>query len=266
MIVQSFIIALNLIDHLKGKLMTATDKIITSLGISRLAFHLICLFIIVQLFVSGTEPVMYSYITLSFIAWLLSGSSIWLSALLSVFLCLKISNFNNVFFLRLRGLISQNLTRIIVLSILCSGGYSSLYFMVVYDGQPNNSTEAQPNGLRRPEVKQFLLLLWNIICFLVYFLSSLLIIISLCLHMSRIKTEKNATCKMGTYIKTLTFIVVTFLTCAAFSILSQFDDYLFTTFGILVFHIIWNLFPILHSIYLLCANAKLRNGLFRLQC
>nr|DBA25522.1 TPA: hypothetical protein GDO54_009901 [Pyxicephalus adspersus] len=259
---QSFIIAINVSDRLKGGLMSAVDQIIFSLGLSRFFFHFFSLWSFFQIVFTDAEAEIFDRIILIDLIYMIGDisviSSIWLSSLLSVILCLKISNFHNLLFLHLKAIISKRTIPLIILIVLCSCTLTFLYSSIQFIEYPNNSTSAKIiKESANSEILNSLLILWLVLALFIYFLSTFFLIIPLCLHINKMKSDTNMTFCMDTYTKTIIFIILSFLMCAAYIIftLKVENVNLHNVKTILI----WNIFPFLHSAYLIYAITKLRN-------
>nr|DBA25511.1 TPA: hypothetical protein GDO54_009891 [Pyxicephalus adspersus] len=121
--IQSFIVAVNVINWLKGRSVMAVDQIITSIGITRIIFqfscplHYLSYICFAQL---GTK-----FLVLNLFTGIAAGfSSTWLSALLSIFFCFRISTFTKAFFVYLKSILSQRVVCLIITSVMLGFGYS----------------------------------------------------------------------------------------------------------------------------------------------
>nr|DBA25520.1 TPA: hypothetical protein GDO54_009900 [Pyxicephalus adspersus] len=257
--VQSFIIAMIISDRLKGGLMTAVDQIIFSLGLSRFVFHFLSLWRILYIAFFTTIPKIL-YIILTIIGNTSAFSNIWLSVLLSVVLTLKISTFHNGIILHLKLIILHRIMHLLAASVLLSLGCASFYFVmvnVIFVKHSENSTSDNISNEGENSANS-VVIVWLLVFLVIYFLSTALLIIPLCLHLKRIKSDDNLTCRVDTYIKTITFIIMSFLMCAAYIIFTatnKFDINL----SVAGMFIIWNVFPLSHSVFLIYAIAKLRS-------
>ncbi|XP_073488854.1 LOW QUALITY PROTEIN: taste receptor type 2 member 3-like [Aquarana catesbeiana] len=142
---QSFIVAVNVIDWLKGRSMTATDQIITSIGITRIIYLFSCPLHFLSYYCTaglGTKMLLL-YVFTGIAA---GFSSTWLSALVATFFCIK------TFTLSEDRHISEN-------------NFSYIYFCAV--------------GI------------WNIFSVLIFFVSSVLPVISLGFHIRKMKKYRN---------------------------------------------------------------------------
>ncbi|XP_068135841.1 taste receptor type 2 member 50-like [Hyperolius riggenbachi] len=259
----TFIVAVNVTDWLKQRTMTAANQIITSLGLSRIILHILS---IIDLFftVCSEDPfetssvLFFIYVTAVF-------STVWLSVLLFFFFCFTISTFRSVFFLRLKTIISQRVTSLIIVFLLLSFGFPVMTFLMVpLLPCSGNSTEDDSSCDRQTD--QFLTTLyavWNFFPLLVFFISSILLVISLSSHVNRMKTRTNETSNTGTFYRTITFTVVSFLTFAFYitvAVAASFD------LKATIPYFIDNIFPTLHSLTLIYVTTKLKNQFLQVIC
>ncbi|XP_063775265.1 taste receptor type 2 member 50-like [Pseudophryne corroboree] len=210
LMINGFIVAVNVTDWRKGRPVTSTDQILTSLTVTRVFYHSACLldiflqnvFIVVSIV---HNIIMYYIIAVSFYA------GIWLANLLSVVFCLKICNFHNVFFLRLKIVIVRKVAHLIIACVLVPICYSSFNFLIFAIEIPENSAN-KSNNWEINDKAFFIFLLWDIVLFLMFFISSVLLISSLCHHIYRIRCDITVTGQQDTYYKNITFSAFSFLT------------------------------------------------------
>nr|DBA25513.1 TPA: hypothetical protein GDO54_009893 [Pyxicephalus adspersus] len=259
LVIQLFIVAVNITDWLKGRSITEADKIITSLGVSRILFHLFCLLGLFAVTSLSKSPsiflILYILIEIS------TYSGVWLSTLLSTFFYFKISTFHNVFFLRLKAIISKRVTYLILASVLLSLPYSFVNFVATFNELLKNSTQTINADYTKQQIMSNFHVALNIFPILLFFIASALFIILLGFHMSRMNNHGHAMSNTDTYHRTLTFTVFSFLACAFYVI-----NILFQVFMRLL-DIFWlcftiNVFPVLHSLLLIYVMTKLRNQFF----
>ncbi|KAG8538130.1 hypothetical protein GDO81_023252, partial [Engystomops pustulosus] len=183
LMIQTFMVVVSVIDRLKGRPLTPADLLITSIATSRIIFHFLSLLFLLWITFNQTFSTTF-LIVVGILDISSTNCNIWLSALLSVFYSLKISNFYNVFFLYLKKIISQRLLRVIVVSVLLSIGCSSVEVMMEYVDLRKNSTI---HNVQRRTFKVLLFLVWNFIPFLFYVISLFPLLGSLCRHMYRMR-------------------------------------------------------------------------------
>nr|DBA25512.1 TPA: hypothetical protein GDO54_009892 [Pyxicephalus adspersus] len=135
LMIQLFIVAVNITDWMKGKPMTEADKIITSLGVSRIFFHLSCLLGLFAVF--SLSHSLYVFLVSNIFIEFSAFSGLWLSTLLSVFK--GSSTFHNVFFLRLKAIISRRVTFLIIASVLF---FHPLHYFYFHMNRMNNHANA----------------------------------------------------------------------------------------------------------------------------
>ncbi|XP_077341339.1 taste receptor type 2 member 8-like [Lithobates pipiens] len=265
MTTQSFIVIVHLVDHLKGRLLSPVDQILLSLGIMRLCFEVFSLvdaFFIIFLQNVFPLPVM---IFLYLIVNACNLSNIWLTTVFSVIFCLKIANFHNSFFLRLKNGLSQQVVRLIIGSILLSICFMSLFLLV--DSYLNPPKQLYSHSKNETEYLTHVFIfvaMGNSFPFIIYSSSTILLIASLFLHMKQMKSNSNVTASLDTYykaIKFMSFCLLCFLLLVATNVVIL--HYYYCLNAIVLF-IIWHIFPTLHSIYLIYRTNKLRECFLRI--
>nr|DBA25486.1 TPA: hypothetical protein GDO54_009866 [Pyxicephalus adspersus] len=256
---QSFIIGFNFVDFLKGRLLSPIDQILLSLGIVRICFQVLSLFdVFFILFfqsVFSLPLMLFLYITVN----ACNLSSIWLTTVFSVIFCLKIANFHNAFFLRLKTTLSQQVVRLIVASILLSICYISLYLWV--DSYLNPVKQLRSHSINETEYLTHVYVfvaMGNSFPFVIYSGSTILLIVSLFLHMKQMKSNSNVTTNLDTYykaIKFMSFCLLCFMLLMATNVVVL---YYYKSLDVIPLTIIWNTFPTLHSMYLIYRTNRLR--------
>ncbi|XP_077341338.1 taste receptor type 2 member 140-like [Lithobates pipiens] len=257
LVIHLFIVNVNLIDWMKGRSMTGADKIITSIGISRILFQMMgLLFSIVQYY--QKFPIIFQMFA-SYTMYSSDRSNIYLSTLLSIFLYFKISTFHSTFFLRLKDIIY-----LIIAPIMFSFGYTSMYLLVTQSTVPHNSTKVYFSyDNQKQKIMLYLKSLCDIFLFLMIFITSYLLIILLGIHMNRMNNCGNVTSSTDAYSRTLKFTVASILIWSIHFITSMIDAYMrFLDF-------MWSFFitiviTALHSVLLIYVSTKLRNQFFRI--
>nr|DBA25508.1 TPA: hypothetical protein GDO54_009888 [Pyxicephalus adspersus] len=188
---QLFIVIVNVIDWLKGRSLTAADQIITSIGITRIIFSVCSPFYYFTYYCTAELRVIFLVLNLvfgitSFFA------SIWLSSLLSILFCFKISTFRNVFFSRLKTILSQRVLFLIFASVLMAFGYTVMFCLVVTHklfGSSGNYDFLFYNQNFQLIISMHIL--GNIFPIITCFASSVILIISLGFHIRQMKTHRN---------------------------------------------------------------------------
>ncbi|KAG9463120.1 hypothetical protein GDO78_022373 [Eleutherodactylus coqui] len=121
LVIHSFIIGVNVTDWWKGRPVTPVDHIVTSIGISKMCaqcLNILLVFIDALHLRSLYSPVTLHIMTLFYDCF--TYANFWLTSLLSIVLCLKISNFHSRLFLYLRGMIVHRTVYFIGATVLFS--------------------------------------------------------------------------------------------------------------------------------------------------
>ncbi|KAG9463166.1 hypothetical protein GDO78_022268 [Eleutherodactylus coqui] len=265
LVIHSFIIGVNVTDWWKGGSVTPVDHIVTSLGISRMCAQCASTlyFFIYPIFWRNLDSLATLLIGLS--CDFLCSANMWLTSLLSIVLCLKISNFHTRLFLYLRGMIAHRTVYLIGASALLSAVNSLITLLVtvtkISSGETYNKTMAYPitdcihiNYVYPVTIAVSFPLLF-------YCISSVLLFTSLYHHTTKMKMSSNLSISLETYYSVMKFISVTFIyntlyfICFISCILYYYihcvnPDRLYIVLGFL---------PVLHSSYLIYRTAKLRS-------
>ncbi|XP_040203361.1 taste receptor type 2 member 4-like [Rana temporaria] len=259
LVIQLFIVAVNVNDWMKGRSITGADKIITSIGISRIFFNALWLLISSSFIFSEFPETIYIFLEFSLRT--LATSNIWLSTLLSIFFYFKISTFHNVFFLCMKAIISRKVVYLIIACVLFSVLHSSVYCFAM-PSFFRNSTQDDILYYRQNEILSYVGILWTIFPLLIVFIASFLLIILLGFHIRRMNNHGNKKSSTDTYLRTMKFTVFSFLICAFYNIVDLLDHMKLLDF--ISFNITMNTFPALHSFLLIYVATKLRNQLFQI--
>ncbi|KAG8548275.1 hypothetical protein GDO81_025889 [Engystomops pustulosus] len=265
LVVHSFIIGVNVRDWWRGRSVTPVDHIVTSLGISRIftQFAVTLVFFLVILF--PKSPILQiSTDVIDAVYDIMAVNNFCLTSLLSIVLCLNISNLHTTLFLYLRRMISHRTGRLIV----ASGIYSVLKtFLILLMANTTNCNSATHNTTRDSLSKCiYINSIYNIITgtffpLLFYLTSSVLLFISLYHHTTRMKMSSNLSINLETYYSTMRFVGFTFLykTMYFFGNISAFMHYFFYCVTLDWLYLVLEFLPVLHSSYLIYRTAKLRN-------
>ncbi|KAG9465019.1 hypothetical protein GDO78_019060 [Eleutherodactylus coqui] len=255
-LINAFIVAVNISEWKKGRPMSTADKVITSLGISRMVFQVSCLLnIIWDIYFYRLRSLFI--VSVIFLESTSVYSSIWLSTLLSVVFCLKISTLHNAFFLRLKIFVLNRVSCLITGSVIVSSSNILIVYSMANFAISNNSTRGTYNNLFLGlSISANIFLIVG--PFLIYFISSVLLIIHLYRHMSQMRSERNTTSHLDIYHKTIKFTEFSLLCSTVYMLIEQTYPYFYDVFGLLGCYFFWQIFPTLHSIYLIYVTTKLR--------
>nr|DBA25490.1 TPA: hypothetical protein GDO54_009870 [Pyxicephalus adspersus] len=264
LLINSFIVAVNIMNWFKERPMTANDQVITSIAIARILLQSACLFhIFVTVFFNS------NYLNLFLIIMMVMSnySSIWLTNLLAIVFFLKIFNFQNVFFQKLKAVVSQKALYFIAGSILLSFFYGVLYTWLDYTTVLANTTESFTvtwTHNMQTSLKYFIyFFLGYTVPFLIYLIILSLLVFFLYFHMSKIKTSSSLL-GLDNYYTALKSVACCFL-CYSFNVGSNLIVmYYYDSLSIVLINVIFNIFPALHSVFIIYRTPKLKTGLLRL--
>ncbi|XP_018423966.1 PREDICTED: taste receptor type 2 member 4-like [Nanorana parkeri] len=265
LMIHSFIVVVNVMDWLKGRPVPSSERVIASIGISRFVFQSACLFdMFFAIFLNNN----YIQFCLNIMKVMSNYSSIWLTTLLSVIFCTKITNFQNAFFLKLKTIVSQKDVHFVAGSVALSIFYGVLHALLNCTAVLTNTTQASSvAGTSNVQIKlkHFIyFLLGNIVPFLIYFTSSFMVIFFLCFHMIKIKTCSTSSISLDNYYTALKSMLCCVL-CYAFHVGSNLIAFYFIdSLSDVWINVILNIFPALHSVILIYKTPKLKTRFLRL--
>lgn len=254
----------NIIDWLKGSVLSSTDHILTCLGVTRIFFQCSATCYVMLTFVFPRamikEAIVFA-IDLSevFFTYL----SFCLTTLLSVVFCLKICNLKSGLFLCLRNLILPKVAHLIVVSVLVTVCYTAVCIWIGNFEIPRQLEHAKVNnGTLESTWKYFLIfVLGTSAPFLLYLAAAILLIASLCLHMSWMRAHGHGIIRLETFNRAIQFVTV----CSLYYIVHAggiqvaFYLYYFQSVKVLGIYAATDSIPVFHSIYLIFKIATLRS-------
>ncbi|XP_069830357.1 taste receptor type 2 member 16-like [Dendropsophus ebraccatus] len=266
LVIHSFIIAVNVNDWLKGRSMTPVDQVLTFLGISRMCTQCdVTLGVLMHTYYQANLFSDVAMLIMSMIFSFFTYANIWLTSLLSIVYCLKISTLRTRLFLYLRGMIDRRTVYFIVASVFLSIIKSFLPFSRPDTGmiQGGTNTTTIENPSRNDNIIYFLYshTISASIPLLFNFISSILLFCSLYHHVTKMKISNNLSINLETYYSAMRFVAITFIYNFVFFI-GYFADIIY--YYLYCEDIVWlysalGCLPALHSSYLIYRTAKLRS-------
>ncbi|KAG9467932.1 hypothetical protein GDO78_014032 [Eleutherodactylus coqui] len=260
LVIHLFIIGVNVTNWWKGRSVTPIDHIVTSLGMSRMGAQCAnTLLLLIPMFIwRNLDPHVYMVGGLSYTFF--SHASNWLTSLLSIVFCLKISNFHSRLFLYLRGMIVHRTVYFIVAAVLLSAVTILMTLLAASsDGIYNKTITNLTYCNNIPFV--YSAAIGAIFSLLFYWISSVLLFTSLYHHTAKMKKSSNSSINLETYYSVMKFVSFTFIYNTLYFIWFFFCifNYFFHCVNLDWLHIILNFLPVLHSSYLIYKTAKLRS-------
>ncbi|KAM4043901.1 taste receptor type 2 member 39-like [Anomaloglossus baeobatrachus] len=265
LVIHSFIIGVNVNDWWKGRSVTSVDHIVTFLGISRMGTQ--CsqnLHLFLETFLLRSQSSQVILVILTTVYSFLSFSSTWLTSLLLIVFCLKISNFHSRLFLYLRRMILQRTGHFIVASGLLSAFNCFIHLwinipLVIGDGTCNKTMNNKLMNCSDISVI-FNFAIGSSMPLLFYFISSIVLFFSLYHHTVKMKNN-NLSINLETYYSTMKFVFFTFIynNIYLFALSAGVLYYYFYCLSPTWLQIILGFLPSLHSSYLIYRTAKLRH-------
>ncbi|KAG9464278.1 hypothetical protein GDO78_020210 [Eleutherodactylus coqui] len=210
LVIHSFIIGVNATDWWKGRSVTPVDHIITSLGISRMCAQCanILFFFIPMLLWRNVDPRKKGVLGVTYTFF--SHANIWLSSLLSVVLCLKISNFHTRLFLYLKWMIENRSIYFIGASVLLSAVNTLITSLAIYSGGTYNKTMTNLTYCSNID-SVYHATIGAVFPLLSYCISSVLLFTSLYHHTTKMKMSSNLSINLETYYSVMKYVSFTFI-------------------------------------------------------
>ncbi|KAG8550102.1 hypothetical protein GDO81_028882 [Engystomops pustulosus] len=264
-LINAFIVAVNLLDWMKRKSISHVDQVITSLAMTRI-FSQVSSFLYFLLTILLNHRLYLLLYVINKIAVFSGHLSTWLMTLLSIVFCLKISNFHHVFLLRLKAMM-EKVAHLIGAPALMSLCYMSLFIWAEHIGAPESTMQnVSADGTGFPKRSVMIVLtfaLGNSVPFILYCTSSVLAVASISLHIKRIKLNQMATINLGAYYNVIRYLVLSFLFFAVYgtACVTLIYYHYFHSLEVIWVYITIHFFPNVHSVYLIHKSNKLRKKL-----
>ncbi|NWV20599.1 TA2R7 protein, partial [Origma solitaria] len=274
--INAFIICVLCIAWVKKKTLNSSEKILLLLGCSR--FWYLC-FTWAYYFLSVIYP-SYFYdhpilqLILSFQSFF-NHSSLWVSACLCVFYCVKIANFRNSFFIYLKVKIDRIVPWLLLGSVLSALAIGIVLYDRIENVQSNNHNFTCLQNFWEANVtmnKQFFSVFFLMgfeyaAPFMAVIFSAIFLLFSLWRHKCKMQTNSMKNVSMDAHIKAmksiLSFLVMYSINfgCLILAII-----YAGRNENTMMFLISMYLcaFPSVHSLILIFSNPKLENTLIRI--
>ncbi|XP_068943107.1 taste receptor type 2 member 40-like [Petaurus breviceps papuanus] len=276
---NSFIMVINGAEWIQNRKFPTSGRILFFLSLSRIALQS-CMMI--ESSVSLIFPSFYKedtvYATFKVIFMFLTFCSLWFATWLNIFYFVKIANFNNCLFLRLKWRITQLMPWLLWSSVIISFGFSVLFSQQIYNTSCNDSIlDPFSNSTKKKYIISTnminLTIIYNVGMFIpliLFMLAAFLLIISLKRH--TLQMESNTTgarnpsmeAHIGAIKSISSFLMLYIFNFVALLLYMSniFDD---DSFWIAFCKIIMATYPSSHSVLLISGNPKLRNAWGRFQ-
>ncbi|KAG9469404.1 hypothetical protein GDO78_020574 [Eleutherodactylus coqui] len=271
LVIHSFIIGVNVTDWWKGRPVTPVDHIVTSLAISRIGAQCArTLYLYVdKLFLKHLDsPV--TLVIIHEIYNIFSYTNVWLTSLLSVVFCLKISNFHTRLFLYLRGMIVPRTVYFIVATVLLST-FSCILLSLETINEVIKDRTYNPIMDNSSLHCTYFISMHNYIIrtffpHLIYYISSVLLFTSLYHHTTKMKMSSHLSINLETYYSMMKYVSFTSIYNTLYFIVEVICVIYFYFFCAFFqwLHVVLGFLPALHSSYLIYRTAKLRSQMSKL--
>ncbi|KAG9471933.1 hypothetical protein GDO78_022176, partial [Eleutherodactylus coqui] len=266
LVIHSFIIGVNVKDWRKGRSLTPVDQVVTCLEISRMCiqFTETLYFFMTKAF--PINPYLYVTMVIFTIYDFLTYANFWLTSLLSIVFCLKISNLHSRLFLYLRRKIEHRTVNFIVACGLFSIFNCLMLLMMsitelIRDGTYNTTMTNQSTNCTIYINFVYTYTVGTSIPLLFSCISSVLLFTTLYHHTTKMKMSRNVSIHLETYYSAMKFISFTFIYNTLYFI-GHFVGafyYYFNCVNLYWLYITLDFLPVLHSCYLIYRTAKLRS-------
>ncbi|XP_075197760.1 taste receptor type 2 member 1-like [Anomaloglossus baeobatrachus] len=266
LLLNGYIVTLNFFWWMKHQTLHTIDVLVTSLGLVRL-IHLFLYVEYIIFSISGWSLFQVYYLEyIETVMILVDFCGLWWGSMLCVFYCVKITNYSNRFFVRLKMNISKLVPWMLLVSLLISVLSSLPYRLVI---QRINGT-VYGKSTMEIEVNLFIVFFifsGSIIPFLIFCASIYLIIVSLLRH-TRYMSNRNSgfsDAQRDIHISVIR-CMISFLVLYTVHLVAYINTPMVVFLNIYVFNIINLIFmcayPSLHSISLIVCNKKLKKSFF----
>ncbi|XP_057588401.1 taste receptor type 2 member 38 [Hippopotamus amphibius kiboko] len=278
-LVNAFIFLVNFWDVVRRQPLSDCNLVLLSLSLTRLFLHGLLLLDAIQLthFQQMREPLSLSYQTILILWMTVNQAGLWLTTCLSLLYCSKIARFSHTFLLHLTSWISRKISQVLlgaiffscVCTVLCFWDFfSRSHFSVATALLMSNSTELSLKIRKLHFFHSFLFCsLGSITSFLLFLVSSGVLIVSLGRHMRtmRAQTRDSRDLSLEAHIKALRSLV-SFLCLYVVSFCAAFVSVPLLTLwhskmGVMVCVGILAACPSVHAVILISGNAKLRRAM-----
>ncbi|XP_069582968.1 taste receptor type 2 member 1-like [Ranitomeya imitator] len=265
LLLNGFIVAVNLFRWMKYQTLQTIDVLLTSLGLVRLALLIVCVEEII-FYVSGWSFLQIYDTNCEQMAFMcIDFCSLWWGSLLSVFYCVKITNYGNRLFIRLKTNISKLVPWMLLISLVISFLSSLPHRWNTFIIQHHNGT-IHKNRTQEINVNLFIILFaGSIIPFLIFCFSIYLIIASLLRHTRNMSSQDSGfrdsqrDIHIGVIRNMVSFLVFYIIHAVAYINIPIFLQFRIYTFNIFCFICI-SAYPSLHSISLIIGNKELKKS------
>ncbi|XP_073529018.1 taste receptor type 2 member 1-like [Phyllobates terribilis] len=265
LLLNGFIVAVNFFRWMKHQTLQTIDVLLTSLGLVRLILLIVYMvYIIFYLFGSSWLPI-YNANCAETAIMFIDFCSLWWGSLLCVFYCVKITNYSNSLFIRLKMNISKLVPWMLLISLVISF-LSSLphrwdMFYIQYD-----NGAVYKNRTVEINVNLFITIFsGSIIPFLIFCVSIYLIIVSLLRHTRNMSSQDSGfrDAQRDVHISVIwsmiSFLVLYILHSVAYMNIPVIVQFRIDTLNISCIILICA-YPSLHSISLIISNKELKKS------
>ncbi|KAM9382227.1 taste receptor type 2 member 7-like [Phaethornis superciliosus] len=273
--INAFIVSVLCVAWVKKRSFNSNEKILLFLGCSRFGYF--CIAWVGSFIENIYSFCVYVHEKMQIFSALLSFfniSSLWMSAILSVFYCIKIANFQHIFFIYLKVKIDRMVPWLMLASVLLSLAISIFVYVIVDEAVCDNTNCTTSGSLWdlniRPDQHFFTLYFVSGFAYAAAFASvissALLLLFSLWRHKHRMQTKSGKNVSVDAHIKAMKSILSFFFIYSInfifliLALIYSLKKEKAVMFLISFFHYC---FSAAHSLILIFSNPKLEKTLLR---
>ncbi|XP_015284762.1 PREDICTED: taste receptor type 2 member 40-like [Gekko japonicus] len=274
MVANGFIVLINCIDWFRSRKLSSNDLILTCLGLSRLAWLVIMILEGMENFFSLGNRVWNDAHPMPPIMWIFTNSAnIWFATWLSVFYLAKIAIFSHPIFLQVKQRISALVPWLLLGSVVFSAMTAVILMTSLNNGfsirSPANDSESKKPGCSN--YVGILTVATNLIPFLIFLSSTILLITSLWKHIRHVQCNGIGVRDLNiqvhlTAIKALASFAVLYLS-SFLAIISQevlIKNNMDHSWSVRLLDLVVAAYPAGHTIILILINPKLKQTWVRM--
>ncbi|XP_069830401.1 taste receptor type 2 member 4-like [Dendropsophus ebraccatus] len=260
LLLNLFIVVMNVTWWLKGKALQSIDIIMTSLGSVRIVLLVIYFYLSLPLLFSDTDTYARFFVMIFMLF-----CSLWWSTVLGVFYCVKITTYTNRLFMRLQINISAMVPWMLLGSVVISF-VSTLPLQTFTDFTDGNFSNYEEAVAKEVFCLIIISSAGSIVPILIFCVSICLLIVSLLKHTRnmngnnsgfakpQLEAHKNAIVTMVSFLLFYLLQIISW-NMLIFNIFTENTTYYYLC------SIFVSSYPSLHSILLIASNAKLKRSL-----
>ncbi|XP_069582971.1 taste receptor type 2 member 4-like [Ranitomeya imitator] len=264
LVIHTFIIGVNVNDWWEGRSVTSVERIVVFLGISRMCTQFVnVLYYSVLTFSARSLGSYLPLLIMDMFYLFFNCSSFWLTCLLSIVFCLKISTLRTRMFLYLKTMILPRTGHFIAASGFLSASSSIIHLClnVMIKPRTYNTTMNNPNPACISAKSIYSFTFGSAMPISFNFIFTILLFVSLYHHTMKMKLSSNLSINLDTYYSAMKFVSFIFIYNTVNFIAHSVNVFYYYRYCIHLplLYIMLDCLPALHSSYLIYRTAKLRS-------